>query len=71
MRNHSIQQGFVDVKIHRVLNLILEVFLENWRIFKESEKQKEEEEGSLFKFKVKCHDSTLSEDEENKAKLDD
>lgn len=66
VRNHSIQQGFVDVKIRRALNSILKVFLEKWRIFKEKEKEREEEEGSLFKFKNKSHGPSLSEDEENK-----
>ena len=66
MRNHSIQQGFVDVKIRGALNSVLEVFLEKWRIFKEKEKEREEEEGSLFKFKNKSHGPSLSEEEENK-----
>ena len=66
VRNHSIQQGFVDVKIRRALNSILKVFLEKWRIFKEKEKEREDEEGSLFKFKNKSHGPSLSEDEENK-----
>lgn len=66
VRNHSIQQGFVDVKIRRALNSILKVFLEKWIIFKEKEKEREEEEGSLFKFKNKSHGASLSEDEENK-----
>ena len=66
VRNHAIQQGFVDVKIRRALNSILKVFLEKWRIFKEKEKEREEEEGSLFKFKNKSHGPSLSEDEENK-----
>lgn len=34
-------------------------------MFKEQERQREEEEGSLFKFKNKTHGSSLTEDEEN------
>lgn len=34
-------------------------------MFKEQERKREEEEGSLFKFKNKTHGSSLTEDEEN------
>lgn len=66
VRNHAIQHGFLDGEIHRTLNSVLAIFLDKWRIFKEQEKQREQEESSLFKFKNKTHGSNLSEDEENK-----
>ena len=48
---------------------ILEIFLNKWKIFKEEERQREEEEGSLFKFKNKTHGVSLSDDEENKRAI--
>ena len=48
------------------MTTILAIFLDKWRIFKEQEKKREEEEGSLFKFKNKTHGSSLTEDEENR-----
>lgn len=66
VRNHSIQHGFVDDTIHSALNSILAIFLDKWEIFKEEQRRREEEEGSLFKFRNKSHVSSLTEDEENK-----
>lgn len=66
VRTHSIQHGFLDSKIHRALNSILAIFLDNWKIFKEQERRLEEEEGSLFKFKNKSHGTNLSEEEARK-----
>ena len=48
---------------------ILEIFLSKWKIFKEEERQREEDEGSLFKFKNKTHGVSLSDDEENKRAI--
>lgn len=48
---------------------ILEIFLNKWKIFKEEERQREEEEGSLFKFKNKTHGVSLGDDEENKRAI--
>ena len=69
LRNHSIQHGFVDSKMYQAVASILAVFLEKWKVFKEREKEREEEEGSLFKFRNKSHGSSLTEDEENKIAL--
>ena len=66
LRNHFIQHGFLDGKIYHALTSILAIFLDKWRNFKEQEKKREEEEGSLFKFKNKTHGSSLTDDEENK-----
>ena len=66
VRTHSIQHGFLDSKIHQALNSILAIFLDKWKIFKEQERQLEEEEGSLFKFKNKSNGTSLSEEEERK-----
>ena len=69
LRNHSIQNGFVDNKMYQAVASILAIFLEKWKIFKEQEREREEEEGSLFKFRNKTHGSSLNEDEENKIAL--
>ncbi|PFX16223.1 Midasin [Stylophora pistillata] len=69
LRNHSIQHGFLDGKLYRAVVSILEIFMNKWKIFKEEERQREDEEGSLFKFKNKTHGVSLSEDEENKLAL--
>ena len=66
VQNHSAQHGFLDGQTRRELKSILGIFLDQWKIFKEQERQREEEEGSLFKFKNKTHGSSLNEDEENK-----
>ena len=64
VRNHSIQHGFVDDRTYSALNSILAIFLDKWKVFKEEQKRREEEEGSLFKFRNKSHGSSLTEDEE-------
>lgn len=69
LRNHSIQHGFLDSKMYHGVTSILTIFLDKWKIFKEQEKEREEEEGSLFKFRNKTHGSGLTEDEENKMAL--
>ena len=69
LRNHSIQHGFLDSKLHQAVVSILAIFLDKWKIFKEQEREREEEEGSLFKFRNKTHGSSLTEDEENKMAL--
>ena len=69
LRDHSIQYGFVDSKMYQAVSSILAIFLEKWKIFKEQEREREEEEGSLFKFRNKSHGSSLTEDEENKIAL--
>ena len=66
LRNHAVQHGFLDGKIYHALTTILAIFLDKWRVFQEQEKKREEEEGSLFKFKNKTHGSSLTEDEENR-----
>ena len=55
--------------MYQAVASILAIFLEKWKIFKEQERQREEEEGSLFKFRNKTHGSSLTEDEENKIAL--
>jgi len=55
--------------MYQAVTSILAIFLDKWRIFKEQEREREEEEGSLFKFRDKTHGSSLSEDEENKRAL--
>ncbi|XP_074625737.1 midasin-like [Acropora palmata] len=62
---HSLQHGFLDQKTHQALNSILVIFLDKWRIYQEQERQREEEEGSLFKYKDRSHGSNISEEEEN------
>lgn len=69
LRNHSIQHGFLDSKMYQAVASILAIFLDKWKIFKEQEREREEEDGSLFKFRNKSHGSSLTEDEENKMAL--
>ena len=65
VRIHSLQHGFLDQKTHQALNSILVIFLDKWRIYQEQERQREEEEGRLFKYKDRSHGSNMSEEEEN------
>ena len=69
LRNHSIQHGFVDNKMYQAVASVLAIFWEKWRVFKEQERERKEEEGTLFKFRNKSHGSSLTEDEENKVAL--
>lgn len=69
LRNHSIQHGFLDSKMYQAVASILAIFVNKWKIFKEQEREREEEEGNLFKFRNKIHGSNLTEDEENKEAL--
>lgn len=69
VQNHSARHGFLDGETRHALKSILGIFLDQWKIFKEQERQREEEEGSLFKFKNKTHGSNLTEDEENRRSV--
>ncbi|XP_068698835.1 midasin-like [Montipora foliosa] len=69
VRYHSFHHGFLDHKTYQALNSILTTFLNKWQIYQEQVRQREEEEGSLYKFKNKSHGSNWSEDEESKLAM--
>ena len=64
VRYYSFHHGFLDHKIRQTLKSILVIFLNKWQIYEEQKRQREEDEGCLFKFKIKSHGLNLSEEEE-------
>lgn len=65
IQSYAAQQGYINRDVRTAVSGILTTYLNMWQLAKEQEKQRQQEEGSLYRFRTKTHAADLDDDVQN------
>ncbi|XP_078699924.1 midasin-like [Branchiostoma floridae x Branchiostoma belcheri] len=69
VRNHSLQTGQLTGSTLQLLRHILQAYVLRWQEGREQDKEKEQEEASLYKWKSKTHGDSLTEEQQEEREI--
>ncbi|CAH1229365.1 MDN1 [Branchiostoma lanceolatum] len=69
VRNHSLQTGQLTGTTLQLLRHILQSYVLQWQEGREQDKEKEQEEASLYKWKSKTHGDSLTEEQQEEREI--
>ncbi|XP_035663677.1 midasin-like [Branchiostoma floridae] len=69
VRNHSLQTGQLTGPTLQQLRHILQSYVLRWQEGREQDKEKEQEEASLYKWKSKTHGDSLTEEQQEEREI--